>query len=81
MAIRPEKLAIHHDRPEAENVIAGHVRDLAYFGKDSLYRVVLPGGDLLSVHAVNATRAGTRPDWDDRVWVSFDPAAAILLRD
>ena len=53
-------------------------------GKSSLYRVALPGGALVSVHAVNARRAdegGRVADWDDKVWLSFEPAAAILLRD
>ena len=82
LAIRPEKLIIHRAAPEAENVLQGEVKDLAYFGKDSLYRVTLPSGQLLSVHAVNARRGGeARPDWYDRVWITFDPASAILLRD
>ncbi|MBA4349632.1 MAG: polyamine ABC transporter ATP-binding protein [Rhodobacter sp.] len=81
LGLRPEKVLLHSERPEGPNVIAGEVKDLAYFGKDSLYRVILPGGGLMSVHAVNARRAGeARPDWNDRVWLSFDPASAILLR-
>ena len=86
LAVRPEKLVISQARPEAENVpealniIAGQVKDLAYFGKDSLYRITLPSGELISVHSVNAGRsAGGRPDWDDKVYLSFAPSAAILL--
>jgi putrescine transport system ATP-binding protein len=79
LAIRPEKMTLHRDRPTGPNVVGGQVRDLAYFGKDSLYRVALAGGDLLLVHAVNATRGDARPDWDDRVWVRFEPTAALLL--
>ncbi len=84
LALRPEKIAISRTRPEAPNSVQGRVKDLAYFGKDSLYRVILPAGDLMAVHAVNARRGDTsaRPaDWDDAVWLSFDPAAAILLTD
>jgi putrescine transport system ATP-binding protein len=84
LALRPEKVTISRTCPAAVNVLEGQVKDLAYFGKDSLYRVTLPGGDLLSVHAVNARRSheGDRPaDWDDRVWLSFEPASAILLTD
>ena len=81
LALRPEKIAITRDRPAGPNAVQGQVRDLAYFGKDSLYRVTLPSGALVSVHAVNARRgAGAHAaDWDDRVWLSFDPDAAILL--
>ncbi len=84
LALRPEKLRITHDRPVAGNVIEGRVKDLAYFGKDSLYRIILPSGDLMSAHAVNANRGdeGARVvDWDDKVFLSFDPGSAILLTE
>lgn len=82
LAIRPEKIAIVRERPGSPNAIAGEIKDLAYFGKDSLYRVILPSGALISVHAVNARRgADNRPDWYDKVWLAFEPAAAILLRE
>lgn len=81
VAIRPEKLRISRERPEGVNAIAGHVKDLAYFGKDSLYRIALPGA-LVQVHAVNMRRGdeGTRvADWDEAVWLAFDAASAIVL--
>jgi putrescine transport system ATP-binding protein len=84
LALRPEKIQIGRDKPEGANVIPGVVKDLAYFGKDSLYRVTLESGALVAVHAVNARRSdeGGRPaDWEDAVWLSFDPAAAIVLTD
>ncbi|VDC21282.1 ABC transporter ATP-binding protein [Pseudogemmobacter humi] len=84
VALRPEKVAIAKTCPDAVNVVEGQVKDLAYFGKDSLYRVTLPGGDLIAVHAVNARRGPdtARPaDWDDKVWLSFEPASAIILTD
>ena len=84
LAIRPEKLHISKERPEGTNAYQGTVKDLAYFGKDSLYRVVLPSGALVQAHAVNASRGGeaTRAaDWDDRVWISFDPSSAIVLTE
>lgn len=82
LALRPEKILISKDAPAGTNAVEGMVRDLAYFGKDSLYRIALPSGALVQVHAVNARRgdeAARVADWDDRVWLSFDPAAAILL--
>jgi putrescine transport system ATP-binding protein len=84
LALRPEKLAISRDEATGENVVKGVVKDLAYFGKDSLYRVTLPGGALVSVHAVNArrTNADDRPaDWEDVVWLQFDPSSAIILTE
>ena len=84
LAIRPEKFSITRDPSAGGNVVPGKVRDLAYFGKDSLYRVTLASGALVSVHAVNARRAGEGDrvaDWDDAVWLHFDPDAAIILRE
>ena len=84
LALRPEKITIARMRPETGNVVEGVVKDLAYFGKDSLYRITLPSGALVQVHAVNSRRgdeAARVADWDDRVWLSFEPGAAIVLGD
>ncbi len=84
VALRPEKVQISRICPDAVNVFEGQVKDLAYFGKDSLYRVTLPDGDLILAHAVNARRgpeSARTADWDDKVWLSFEPASAILLTD
>ena len=40
LALRPEKLVITKERPSG-NAVQGVVKDLAYFGKDSLYRITL----------------------------------------
>jgi putrescine transport system ATP-binding protein len=82
LALRPEKIAISQTPPDGPNVVEGVVKDLAYFGKDSLYRITLPSGALVQAHAVNARRgdeAARVADWYDRVWLSFDPASAIVL--
>lgn len=82
LALRPEKLRLDRTRPDGPNVFEGRVKDLAYFGKDSLYRVALPKGGLVSVHRVNAMRgANDNPDWDDNIFLSFDPGAALVLRE
>ena len=82
LALRPEKIAISRTRPDGVNAFEGTVDDLGYFGKDSLYKVKLASGKVLSVLSVNARRAGENErvaDWEDRVWLGFDPGAAILL--
>ena len=84
LAVRPEKLMINRTPQSGINVFEGEVKDLAYFGKDSLYRISMPSGTLISVHAVNARRAAGGEkvaDWYDKVWLSFDPASAIILTD
>ncbi len=82
LAIRPEKLAISREKPEGLNALQGVVNDLGYFGKDSLYKVQLPTGTILFANSVNARRTGENDRlavWDDKVWLSFEPASAILL--
>ena len=82
LAIRPEKIAITRERPAGTNAAEGVVEDLGYFGKDSLYRVRLVSGCILSVLSTNARRVGENErvaQWEDRVWLAFDPSAAILL--
>ena len=84
LAIRPEKIQLSRTRPEIPNAFAGTVENLAYFGKDSLYRIKLPSGRVVTVNSVNARRAGENErvaDWEDAVFLAFDPAAAILLKD
>jgi putrescine transport system ATP-binding protein len=58
------------------------VSDVGYFGRDSLYKVRLPSGTVLSAHSANARRAAEAErvaTWEDEVWLGFDPSAAILL--
>ncbi len=60
------------------------MKDLAYFGKDSLYRVALPSGALIQAHAVNAQRGADEAraaSWGEQVWISFDPSSAIVLAE
>ncbi len=84
LAVRPEKVVISRKKPETENAFEGTVSDVGYFGKDSLFRVRLESGTLVSVNSANARRSSESErvaQWEDKVWLSFDPSAAILLRD
>ena len=60
VAVRPEKITISRDAPDARdrNVVKGVVRDLGYFGDQSLYRVRLQSGAVLQVSAQNLRRIG-----------------------
>ncbi|MFN4142308.1 ABC transporter ATP-binding protein [Aestuariivirga sp.] len=82
LAVRPEKILIARDRPDEMNRFHGVVKDLGYFGKDSLFRVALPSGALVSVNSVNSMRdrAAKAADWGEEVWLSFRPDAAIVLK-
>src|SRR3990170_4458919 len=85
VAVRPEKISINRKAPaKGLNAVEGKVIDLGYFGKDSLYRVKLPSSALVRVNRVNDQRGRETErvaQWEDKVWLSFEPSAAILLKD
>jgi putrescine transport system ATP-binding protein len=82
VALRPEKLRIAREPPAAagENCVAGRVEDIGYLGDVSVYKVRLDGGLTMKAAVANLTRLVERPiGWDDRVWLSFAPDAAVVL--
>ncbi len=84
LAFRPEKISISRERPvDAANVLKGQVQDFGYFGKDSLYRIKLATGHVLSVNTVNAVRLAegeSKVTWDDEVFLSIDPQALMVFK-
>ncbi len=84
LAFRPEKVSISRKKPVgAVNVLKGKVQDFGYFGKDSLYRIKLPTGHVLSVNTVNAQRVAAEKavaTWEDEVYLTIAPASAMLFR-
>ena len=63
-------------------MLKGVVWDLGYFGDQSLYRVRLPSGAVVQVSAQNLRRsASLTVEWDDEVYLSWDVASTILLRE
>ncbi len=81
VALRPEKVRLSREQPAAkENCVAGTVRDIAYLGDLSVYKVALDNGLVMQAATANLTRLIERPiSWDDRVWLTFDADAGIVL--
>ena len=81
VALRPEKLRITREPPPGEdNRIAGTVWDIGYLGDISLYQVKSDAGPMFKASVANLTRLIERPiTWDDRVWLTFAPEAAVVL--
>lgn len=83
IAVRPEKITISREAPNGgeRNVVKGIVRDLGYFGDQSLYRVRTKSGAILQVSAQNLRRsAKLTVEWDDEVFLSWEVGSTILLR-
>ncbi|MEZ5787463.1 MAG: ABC transporter ATP-binding protein [Xanthobacteraceae bacterium] len=81
-AVRPEKLhlAALPPGPDAINTVGGEVIDIGYLGDMSIYKVRLDDGATMKAAVTNVVRLAERPiAWEDRVWVSFAPEAAVLL--
>ncbi len=86
VAVRPEKLRItpvapSPDRRSAqENGVAATLVEIAYLGDLSIYRLRTDAGVLLQATIANTGRLGEGAfGWNDRVWLSFPPEAAIVL--
>jgi putrescine transport system ATP-binding protein len=81
VALRPEKVRLSlEQRAATENSVSGSVRDIAYLGDLSIYKVALDNGLVMEAATANLTRMIERPiSWDDRVWLTWDAAAGIVL--
>jgi putrescine transport system ATP-binding protein len=82
VAIRPEKVRIGRAPPERADVncVAGQVWDIGYLGDLSTYKVRLDSGFVMKAAAANMTRLVERPlGFDDRVWLTWAPDAAVVL--
>jgi putrescine transport system ATP-binding protein len=82
VALRPEKVRIALEPPMAtqENCVAGVVWDIGYLGDLSIYKVKLDSGLMMKAAVANLTRLVDRPiTWDDKVWLTWSPEAAVVL--
>ena len=84
IAVRPEKMLIHREppAPDAANVLTGEVWDIGYLGDWTVYRIKLASGAILRVTRANRSRFVENPiDWDEQVYVTFAPDAAVILAE
>ena len=81
-AIRPEKILITRERPEAaDNWAAATVQDIAYMGDVSIYLLRLDSGRVIRVTQPNVYRKtdDDRITWDERVHVQWHPASPVVV--
>lgn len=82
IAIRPEKLSIALQAPPETgvNCLAGEVWDIGYLGNLSIYHVKLDSGKMVTATQANMARLIERPiTWEDRVYLTWAPDAAVVL--
>ncbi|MCF2903973.1 ABC transporter ATP-binding protein [Octadecabacter sp. CECT 8868] len=81
-AIRPEKVAISNERPEAANVMEGKILDIAYLGNISTYHVEVAPGLIIKAQATNNRRISRRNlTWEDHVYLSWTDTAGVVLTE
>jgi putrescine transport system ATP-binding protein len=86
VAVRPEKIRLTPCTAEpaprvgAENRVLATVVDIGYLGDLSLYKLRTEAGVPLQAAIANIGPLTARGiGWDDKVWLSFAPEAAIVL--
>jgi putrescine transport system ATP-binding protein len=89
VAVRPEKMRITPVDPPGdeasqqktpENCVAATVIDIGYLGDLSIYKLRTASGASVKAALANSGPPGERAiGWDDKVWASFSPDAAIVL--
>jgi putrescine transport system ATP-binding protein len=86
VAVRPERVRLtryevgRHEQAVAENGVAATVVDIGYLGDLSLYRLRTEAGVALQAAIANTEPLIARGiGWNDKVWLSFAPEAAIVL--
>jgi putrescine transport system ATP-binding protein len=81
LMIRPEKLSVTRERPpQAGNLLEGVVRDIAYLGNLSIYRVDVGATQPVQAALANLSHGSAAGIGSgDRVFLSWHPADAVLL--
>jgi putrescine transport system ATP-binding protein len=85
VAVRPEKIRLIPEgeptqRANAENSVLATVIDIGYLGDLSLYKLRTETGVPLQAAIANIAPLTARGiGWNDKVWLSFAPEAAIVL--
>ena len=81
VAVRPEKMCIDTAPPSSEyNHARGKVEEIAYIGGLSVYHIKTQSGMTIRATLANVDRrAEDRITWDDEVYLSWQPGAAVVL--
>jgi putrescine transport system ATP-binding protein len=84
VGLRPEKIHVSKTAPNKSgpNQSSGEVDDIGYLGNSSIYKIRLKSGQIIDVTAPNQIRPMNREHsitWEDTVYLSWEPASAMLL--
>jgi spermidine/putrescine transport system ATP-binding protein len=77
--VRPEKIELSVERPNAECAIRGTVADVAYLGTSTSYTVATDVGSEIVVFRQNAVSAESPAELGDNVWLSWQAQHSYAL--
>ena len=78
------KIRISKSAPESQgpNQMKGVIDDIGYLGQQSIYRIRLADGTIIKITSPNLSRpkdGAPALDWDDQVYLSWDPSSIVVL--
>jgi putrescine transport system ATP-binding protein len=81
VAVRPEKIQLSRERPDAEhNCVPAVVKEIAYLGDMSVLLLKLDNGKTIRVTQPNSYRhADDSLTWEERVWVTWHDSSAVVV--
>jgi spermidine/putrescine transport system ATP-binding protein len=81
VTVRPEKMNVGRELPEADCRVTGTVREVVYQGTFTAYAVAMSTGDTVQVHRQNAEDSHDLASVGDTVWVSWARAHSYVLHE
>jgi putrescine transport system ATP-binding protein len=81
VAVRPEKIQLSRERPDAEhNCVQAVVKEIAYLGDMSVLLLKLDNGKTIRVTQPNSYRhADDSLTWEERVWLTWHDSSAVVV--
>jgi len=80
VAIRPEKFVVQRESPNRpDNWARGVIKDIAYMGDMSVFLIRLDSGRQVRVTQANiARKPEERFDWDETVYLTWEPSSPVV---
>jgi len=81
ITVRPEKISLDHEMPEADCRVCGTVEEVVYQGTFTGYTVRTRTGDRMQVHRQNAADSRDIAAVGDTVWLSWARQHSYLIHE
>ena len=81
IAVRPEKVRLHNERPSGGFAVQASVQNVAYHGAESHVYLLTQAGERIAATVPNATRDARPMSAGEQRWVSWSPGDTLVLPD